>query len=104
MAPLLPLKPSSPESKVTGPLAIGYAMPVLAVHGSLQAVMVWKALVLATASRLWHVSAWPGWTVRTPSRALASAGKEKDWIPIVRFCSGAPGNENGLPAPVGSPP
>src|SRR4051812_20495191 len=104
MAPLLPLKPSSPESKVTGPLAIGYAMPVLAVHGSLQAVIVWKALVLATASRVWEGSAWPGWIVGTLRPALGSAWEGNDWVPVVRFGPGALGKENGFTAPVVSPP
>jgi cell division protease FtsH len=34
-------KPSSPESKSTGPLASGYAMPVVRLQGARHAVIVW---------------------------------------------------------------
>src|SRR5262245_53178193 len=79
-------------------------MPVLPVQGSLQAVIVWKALTLGTASRLWKVIDCPGSTVGTLRPALGSAWQVNDWIPIVLPGTGALGNESGFAAPVASPP
>src|SRR6185436_4063498 len=68
-------KPSSPESKLVGPLASGKAMPVVAVHGARQAVMVWK--MLREASSLTKVSGWPGLT--TGGRPAEPAPVRSPW-------------------------
>ncbi len=78
-------------------------MPVLPVHGSLQAVIVWKALTAGTASLLWKVSDWPGWIVGTV-RPTFPAWYANDWMLTVLPGEGALGSENGSAAPVGSPP
>jgi hypothetical protein len=67
--------PSSPESKVTGASASGKAIPVVAVHGALHAVIVWK--MLREASSLTKVSGWP--TLTTGGRPAAPAPARSPW-------------------------
>src|SRR5881392_2536866 len=63
-------KPSSAESKIDDPFASGYAIPVDALQGDLQSVMVWKMLRLA--SSLMNVSDCP--CGRTGGRRPRRAG------------------------------
>src|SRR5262245_2866086 len=77
-------------------------MPVVPVHGSLHAVIVWKPLMLEIASLLWKVSVPPGWIVGMfwPTFAWYA----KDWMLTVLSGAGALHSDRGSGAPVGSPP